>query len=115
MFHIGCLVQSLVNLPLMLVEPRFDYLVVDGNRPVPVGRNHAVQQEQTLEEEVEGDPKEEDIAGDLNEREGAVDHPIRQPLGVIIRFLALNGLDRGIGRVEEPNEIAEEGGPVAHH
>ena len=57
----------------MRVEPRFDDLVVDGNRPVSFGRNHAVQQEQTLEEEVEGNPKEEDIAEDLNEWEGAVE------------------------------------------
>ena len=51
----------------MLVELRFHDLVVDGNRPVPFGRNHAVQQEKALEEEVEGDPKEEDIAEDFNE------------------------------------------------
>ena len=44
-----------------------------------------------LEEGIEGDPEEEDVGEDLDQREGGVDHPVRQPFGVVIFLCALDG------------------------
>jgi len=46
-----------------------------------------------LEEPVERNPEEEDIGKEFHEVKHAVDHPVSQPLGIIILLLCLNRLD----------------------
>ena len=45
-----------------------------------------------LEEGVEGNPEQEDVGEELDQREGAVHHPVGQPLGIVILLGTLNCL-----------------------
>jgi len=46
-----------------------------------------------LKEPVQGNPEEEDVSKEFHQMEHTVDHPVGQPLCVIIFLLALNCLD----------------------
>lgn len=46
-----------------------------------------------LESVVKGKPVEEDVGEELSEAEDAVDHPVGQPLGVVLFARALDGFD----------------------
>lgn len=89
---------------------------------------------------VKGEPVEEDVGEELAEAEDAVDHPVGQPLGVVLFTRTLNGFDpagagtrtqlrrraafcrvrakqplhsRVVGRVDEADQVAEQRGAVA--
>lgn len=117
--HVGgngaCLVEGLVHLVLVFEEERSQDAVVDLDRAVVAAGNHAVYQEPALAEGVEGYPEEEDIAEELEDREGAVHHPVCQPLGIVVFQIGFNSLHRCISRVDEADEIAQEVGSISDH
>ena len=50
-----------------------------------------------LQEEVEGYPRQQDVREELQNTKDRVDHPVGQPLRVVILLLRVYGLDAGHG------------------
>jgi len=76
---------------------------------------HAPDEEDALGEPVEGDPAHQDVGEKLQDGEASEDHPVHQPLRVVILVPALQGLDRAVSGVEEADEVAQQGRAVAEH
>merc|ERR1712131_56010 len=77
-------VDDAVHRGLVLEEPGSDNTLVQHRSTVPRHRGHAPQKEHTLANIVEGEPGEKDVGEGLDYTEQAVDHPVGQPLSVIL-------------------------------
>lgn len=69
-------------------------------------------EEADLEEEVEGDPPDEDAGALLDDGGEAEDDPVREPLLVIGGAVGVDGLEGHVGRVDEGDEVGDELGPA---
>ena len=69
-------------------------------------------EEADLEEEVEGDPPDEDAGALLDDGGEAEDDPVREPLLVISGAVGVDGLEGHVGRVDEGDEVGDELGPT---
>ena len=68
---------------------------------------HGPQKEGKFEGIPEGDPVEQKVDKDLQDRKGGVDDPVDQPLRIFRPVLALNGLEGLEGGVDESDNAAE--------
>ena len=68
--------------------------------------------EADLEEEVEGDPPDEDAGALLDDGGEAEDDPVRKPLLVIGGAVGVDGFEGHVGRVDEGDEVGDELGPT---
>lgn len=96
-----------VDLGLVLDQEGAEDAVVDGDSAVE-GGDHEPEEEDGLEEEVEGEPVQEDIGEGLDDRNESVHGPVGQPLLVILLLGGLEGLEGTVGGVDEAEEVGEE-------
>jgi hypothetical protein len=66
-----------------------------------------------LEEPIDREPGEDDVREKVHDGENGENHPVGEPLGVVVLVTALESLHRSVGRVNEPNHIAQKLGAVA--
>jgi len=85
----------------MLEEEWPQDLAVNDVAAAVLARHHQPDEEEALGQRVKGNPEEKLIAKVLEDAEQGVCGPVHQPLGIVILYLALDGLDRGIGWVNE--------------
>ena len=69
-------------------------------------------EETNLEEEVEGNPGDEEAGALLHDGGEAEDDPVGQPLLVVGGAVGVDGLEGHVGRVDEGNEVGDELGPA---
>ena len=110
---LGALPHHVVQHLLVLEEVGQDDPPVDDRGALQ--RGHAPQEEDALDQPVEGHPTHQDVGEELQHGEEREHHPVHQPLGVVVLGLALQGLDGRVRRVQEADEVAEQLRPVAEH
>lgn len=71
------------------------------------------EKEGTLQQPVEGEVVGDGITEKLDHVEESKDHPVGQPLSVIVLGDGFDGADGNVGWVQEADEVAEESGKVA--
>lgn len=84
-----------------------DDVKVDESGAAVLGETN-VEEEDGLEEPVEGDPVEDGVAPELNDGEGGVDNPVSEVLGVVLGALGLEGLEGVVAGDDEGGKVGKE-------
>ena len=103
-------VEGSVDGALVLEELRLDHGVVDDLRALVLGK-HAPHQEGHLDRIVEGDPVQNVVREVLHHTEECEDHPVGQPLSVVVLAGRFDGSDTTVRRIHKSNEICDVTGP----
>lgn len=74
--------------------------LVNESGTVLSGEHHPYQKTQ-FKRKVEGHPVQNDITEMFDQIEKGVNHPVRQPLGVVIFSFGFNGLNTGVDGVDK--------------
>jgi len=106
--------EGLINGRLVANDERLNELVVQQQRSVCRGRVHQPKQENAFGQVVEGNPEEENVREELEEREESVGDPICKPFGIIVLLFAFNRFDGCISGVNKSNEVAKEGSAISN-
>lgn len=101
------LAEYAVDLVFVRLEEVAQEGVVEHGRALG-HRVHAPDEEGDLDRVEEGDPVENEVHEGLQEAKEAVNNPIYQPLRVVRSVLRLDGLERGVHRVQQTHEVADE-------
>lgn len=83
-----------------------DDIEVDESAATVLGKTK-VEEQDGLEEPVEGDPVEDGIAPELDNREGSVDDPVGEEVGVVGCALGLKGLEGVVARDNQRGKVGE--------
>lgn len=83
-----------------------DHVEVDESAAAELGKTN-VEEEDGLEGPVEGDPVKDGIAPELNNREGSVDDPVSQEVGVVFGGVGLKSLEGVVARDDKGGKVGE--------
>lgn len=123
---------------LMLQEVRPNKTIVHHHRSVVLDRNHAVNEEDALQQQntiriknlctatngtlkthlqqpVQRNERRQEIGEELKQREGGVHYPVRQPFGVVALRGRFNSFDRNVRRVRHTDQVAQQLGTATEH
>jgi len=90
-----------------------DELVVDELGSVEAPGKEAPDEEDALEEPVEGDEGDQEVGEELDDAQRREHHPVGQPEGVVVLVPALDGQDGAVGRVRETHAVGDQLGTEA--
>lgn len=95
-------------------ESRADELVVDELRSVEPAGQEAPDEDDGLEQPVEGDQGQDKIREEFNEAEASKNHPVGQPDGIVLLVPTLDGQYGCVGGVCESDSVADQLGAVSY-
>jgi len=78
------------------------------NLSAPELRQSEPENEQGLEEVVEGEPVDKRIREEFDNLDETEDSPVGQPLFIVVTALGLDSLEGGVGRVDPANQVSQE-------
>ena len=82
--------------------------MIDDGSSIAIQRGHAPDQEGDLAEPVEGNPASDEVSEVFDDRESSEDHPVGEPLRVVVFHRALQRLDRAVRGVDEAHNVGQQ-------
>jgi len=92
----------------VLEEVRPHNAIVQNDGAIEVSGDHQPDQEEALQQPIERNPPGDEVHEEFKNREDSEDHPVGEPLLIVVGSRSLDGMDGHIGWIRETDDITDE-------
>lgn len=119
-------IYAIIDGTMVLQEVGSYYTVVDNNWPIEAGWNHEPNENRELRckknyakalpniakyhlcQPIQWEPAHDRVGEELNYGKHGKNHPVRQPLGIIVLGGRLDGMNGRVGRIQKTDRVAHQ-------